>query len=91
VFKKEMLVALIVLLWGNYLIAQTAMVNVQCRNLSSLNGGWQVILDPLRAGDWKQVWMEKKNATEDMEVMIDQQMKLPIGPKNTRNKFMSIK
>lgn len=73
VFKKEMLVALIVLLWGNYLIAQTAMVNVQCRNLSSLNGDWQVILDPLRAGDWKQVWMEKKpqQKTDFVEYSFD--------------------
>ena len=60
VFKKEMLVALIVLLWSSYLQAQTAMVNVESRHLLSLNGNWQVILDPLRVGDWKQVWMEKK-------------------------------
>jgi len=59
-FKKEMLVALIILLWGNYLHAQTAMVNVQSRDLSSLNGDWQVILDPTGIGDWKQVWQEKK-------------------------------
>lgn len=53
VFKKEILIALIILLWGNYLQAQTAMVNVQSRSLTSLNGDWQVILDPLRIGDWK--------------------------------------
>lgn len=73
VFKKEMLIALIILLWGNYLIAQTAMINVQSRSLTSLNGNWQVILDPLRAGDWKQVWMEKKpqQKTDFVEYSFD--------------------
>ncbi|PJJ07802.1 beta-glucuronidase [Flavobacterium sp. 1] len=73
VFKKEMLVALIILLWGSYLQAQTAMVNVESRHLSSLNGDWQVILDPLRAGDWKQVWMEKKpqQKTDFIEYSFD--------------------
>lgn len=60
VFKKGMLLALIILLCGNNLYAQTAMVNVQSRNLSSLNGDWQVILDPTGIGGWKQVWQEKK-------------------------------
>jgi len=40
--------------------AQTAMINVQSRNLISLNGDWQVILDPTGSGDYKQVWQEKK-------------------------------
>ncbi len=73
VFKKEILIALIILLWGNYMIAQTAMVNIQSRSLTSLNGEWQVILDPLRAGDWKQVWMEKKpqQKTDFVEYSFD--------------------
>jgi beta-glucuronidase len=36
------------------------MVNVQSRNLTSLNGNWQVIIDPAGGGDYKQVWQEKK-------------------------------
>ena len=73
VFKKEILIALIILLWANYTIAQTAMVNIQSRSLTSLNGEWQVILDPLRAGDWKQVWMEKKpqQKTDFVEYSFD--------------------
>lgn len=73
VFKKEILVTLIILLWGNYLIAQTAMINVQSRSLTSLNGEWQVILDPLGAGDWKQVWQEKKpqKKTDFVEYSFD--------------------
>jgi beta-glucuronidase len=73
VFKKEMLITLIILLWGNYLIAQTAMVNVESRSLTSLNGDWQVILDPLRIGDWKHFWMEKKpqQKTDFIEYSFD--------------------
>ncbi|WP_461643814.1 glycoside hydrolase family 2 protein [Labilibaculum euxinus] len=59
VFKKKILVALIIL-FCNYLQAQTAMVNVQSRNLTSLSGKWKVIIDPTGIGDWRQVWQEKK-------------------------------
>lgn len=41
--------------------AQTAMVNVAGRNTTSLNGKWTVILDPTGAGDYRQVWQEKKS------------------------------
>ncbi len=40
--------------------AQTAMVNVDGRNTSSLNGKWTVIIDPGGGGDWRKVWEEKK-------------------------------
>ena len=40
--------------------AQTAMINIQSRHLTSLNGQWKVIIDPVGSGDWKQVWLEKK-------------------------------
>lgn len=43
-----------------YAIQAQSMVNIQSRNLTSLNGDWQVILDPTGIGDWKQVWQEKK-------------------------------
>jgi len=46
VFKKAGLLALIIVVFGNYLQAQTAMSNVESRHLSNLNGEWQVILDP---------------------------------------------
>jgi beta-glucuronidase len=36
------------------------MVNVKSRILTSLNGNWQVILDPTGIGDWKQVWQERQ-------------------------------
>ena len=43
-----------------YATGQTAMINTQARNTKSLNGDWQVIIDPTGAGDYRQVWQEKK-------------------------------
>jgi len=73
VLKKTRLLVLIMLFLGNYLPAQTAMVNVESRHLSSLNGQWQVILDPTRIGEWKQVWLEKKpkSKTDFVEYSFD--------------------
>lgn len=39
---------------------QTAMINFQSRNLVSLNGEWNVIIDPTGIGEWRQIWLEKK-------------------------------
>ena len=39
---------------------QTAMINSQSRHFTSLNGDWNVIIDPTGLGDWRQVWLEKK-------------------------------
>lgn len=36
------------------------MINVYGRKTVNLNGEWQVILDPAGAGDWRQVWTERK-------------------------------
>lgn len=51
---------LFVILFTGNLHAQTAMMNVGARNTTSLNGKWTVIIDPGGAGDYKQVWEEKK-------------------------------
>ncbi|MBN2274255.1 MAG: glycoside hydrolase family 2 [Bacteroidales bacterium] len=58
--EMRILVALFVYLLGNHLNAQTATMNVQARNTTSLNGKWAVIIDPTGIGDWKQVWQEKQ-------------------------------
>lgn len=57
---------------GN-LWAQTAMINVEARNTISLNGKWTVILDPGGAGEYKQVWQEKKpqKKTDFVEYSFD--------------------
>ena len=44
----------------NSVYAQSAMINVSARHCTNLNGKWQVIIDPAGAGDWRQVWKEKK-------------------------------
>lgn len=59
-FRIQVAVMFCLLLLVGSLSAQTAMVNVQSRNQTSLNGKWQVILDPVGGGDYRQVWQEKK-------------------------------
>jgi beta-glucuronidase len=44
----------------NSINAQSAMINVSARHCTSLNGKWQAIIDPSGAGDWRQVWQERK-------------------------------
>jgi len=48
------------LLWQVHVHAQTAMINADARKTISLNGDWQVIIDPAGAGDWRKIWEEKK-------------------------------
>ena len=52
--------AIIAAFWTNLMSAQTAMINIQSRNTTSLNGDWNVIPDPTGIGEWRQVWQEKK-------------------------------
>ena len=54
---------LIIVLFGccfREMRAQTAMENVFSRKCTSLNGKWQAIIDPTGAGDWREVWKERK-------------------------------
>ncbi len=53
--------------------AQTAMVNIDGRNTSGLNGKWTVIVDPGGGGDWRKVWEEKKpqKKTDFVEYSFD--------------------
>jgi beta-glucuronidase len=44
----------------NSAMAQSAMINVSSRNCTSLNGKWQVIIDPTGVGIWREVWKERK-------------------------------
>lgn len=48
--------------WVNIAVCQTAMTNVQSRNTISLNGEWDVLIDPAGAGNFQQVWLENKPA-----------------------------
>lgn len=44
----------------NGVSAQTAMTNIESRETVSLNGNWNVIIDPTGIGEWRQVWLEQK-------------------------------
>lgn len=59
-FAMKILTVLILGLWSNAVLGQTAMINIQSRNTTSLNGYWNVIPDPIGIGEWRQVWLEKK-------------------------------
>ncbi len=57
----------------NTLMAQTTMMNIDARKTWSLNGIWQIIIDPSDAGDYRQVWLEKKpiKKTDFVEYSFD--------------------
>src|SRR5688500_9298977 len=58
--KKRMPAVLFFFLLLDNVKSQTAMINYQSRNLVSLNGEWNVIIDPTGIGEWRQIWLEKK-------------------------------
>jgi len=57
----------------NSLKAQNAMINITARHCTSLDGKWQIIIDPTGAGDWRQVWQERKpeKKTDFIEYSFD--------------------
>jgi len=58
--KEAILPFLVFILLADSITAQTAMTNIHSRNLVSLNGEWNVIIDPTGIGEWRQIWLEKK-------------------------------
>ncbi len=54
--------------------AQTAMITINDRHTTSLNGEWKVIIDPTGGGEWRQVWAEKKpqRKTDFIEYSFDE-------------------
>jgi beta-glucuronidase len=57
----------------NPLKAQTAMMNIDARKTFSLNGSWQIIIDPADAGEYRQIWLDKKplQKTDFVEYSFD--------------------
>jgi beta-glucuronidase len=53
---------IIFLITSVHVRAQSAMINADARKTISLDGDWQVIIDPAGAGDWRRIWEEKKPA-----------------------------
>lgn len=74
IFLKTQVAAVLffILLW-NGANGQAAMINVESRNLTSLNGDWNAIIDPTGVGEWLQVWLEKKprQKTDFIEYSFD--------------------
>jgi len=56
----KIMIAYVFLMFCHVSIAQNAMTNVSARHCTDLNGKWQVIIDPMGSGDWRQVWQERK-------------------------------
>jgi beta-glucuronidase len=79
---KRIRLVLFFALGANAVSSQTAMINIQSRNATSLNGNWNVILDPLGGGEWRQVWLEKKPTlkTDFFEYSFEggPQLKVPV-------------
>jgi beta-glucuronidase len=58
--KRLFLKLLVYNIAGSGLILSQTIANVESRNVTSLNGYWQVIVDVAGNGDWRQVWLDKK-------------------------------
>jgi beta-glucuronidase len=51
---------LVLFLLGNTMFAQSAMINLSARKLTSLNGKWNTIIDPNGVGDFHKFWEDRK-------------------------------
>ncbi len=56
ILKNVILLILLTGLFPRPIKAERAMQNVMNRNVLSLNGDWQVIIDPTDIGNWRKVW-----------------------------------
>jgi beta-glucuronidase len=73
--KKSIILflALTLLIATDVVFGQSAMINIYGRRSENLNGEWKVIVDPFGAGDWRQVWTERKpgSKTEFVEYSFE--------------------
>ena len=90
--RTAILIFLFSFLLVDFVAGQVAMINIQSRNVKSLNGQWNVIIDPTGVGEWQQVWLEKKpqKKTDFFEYSFDggPQLKVP-GDFNSQMKELS--
>lgn len=65
--NKYIAIFLLILLKGTFLSAQEFMTNIPARKQTSLNGKWQVIIDPYDVGikSWKTLYKDKKPEGKD--------------------------
>jgi beta-glucuronidase len=59
-FFKWLMPMVMCVFWVKMAAAQTTIVNIESRQLTSLNGAWNVIIDPTGIGDWRKVWLEEQ-------------------------------
>lgn len=57
---KWILMVLFTMVSVKLVTGQTAMINVQSRDRTSLNGDWKAMIDPAGRGEYLRVWLEKK-------------------------------
>lgn len=60
IVKRCVLTCFFILLLIDMATAQVGVISAGAKKVTSLNGDWDVIIDPAGAGDWKQVWLEQK-------------------------------
>lgn len=79
-FTNWLLLLLILISYPDFLLAQSAMTNIESRNTTSLNGDWKVIIDPTGTGDWRQVWLERKpeKKTDFFEYSFDESPEMTV-------------
>ncbi len=70
---SSILTVLISIVWSNISNAQSAMINSTSRQLTSLNGEWNVIIDPTDNGEWRKIWLEEmpQKKTDFFEYSFD--------------------
>ena len=71
--KLKILITFVFLLLCHFSVGQNAMINVSARHCTDLNGKWNVVIDPMGSGDWRQIWQERKpeRKTDFIEYSFD--------------------
>jgi len=60
--KFSILIFISILIIQTQLFSQTLLSNIEGRNFTSLNGKWEIIIDPFNAGagNWKPIWKDQQ-------------------------------
>src|SRR5271154_7137576 len=60
--KSSILISIGIVIIQTQLFSQTLLSNIEGRNFISLNGKWEIIIDPFNAGagNWKPIWKDQQ-------------------------------
>jgi len=77
---RNRIVALGVVFFSGIVLHAQPVADKQTSVTTSLNGNWNVIIDPTDIGEWRQVWLEQtpKNKTDFFEYSFDGGPTLPV-------------